>query len=292
MESNYKKISKVLGIILIFNVIVSVTKIVVGLRTQSGSILADGFHSLSDGFNNIIGIVALFFAYRPADENHPYGHRKLEMVLSLGIGVILILLSYNLFNNTILNINDPVDINITLTSIILLAFTIIINIFVTIYELKKGKELNSSFLISDAKHTLSDVYISISVLISSIGIKYLGFSSNFDIILSFIVIIIILKTAFQVIKDAINILSDTRLIDPDQITKLIYTFSEVKDIHMIRSRGLEGYGFIDLHIMVDEDMTVKEAHKLNHDIIDLLRKNIFTELEIHIHIEPYSNTIS
>ncbi|MDF9866869.1 cation diffusion facilitator family transporter [Bacilli bacterium PM5-3] len=290
IDSNYKKIRFVLASILFLNLLVSFTKIFLGYYTNSQSVYADGFHSLSDGFNNIIGIVALSIAYKPADENHPYGHKKIETILSLFIGFILLLMSYNIFVDALKNFNKPLNLNISIFSILIMIATMIVNIFVTIYEKKKGEELNSSFLISDAKHTMSDVYVSASVVISLIGIKYLGLPEYFDTIISFLVVIFIFKTAITIIIDSSKILSDTKIINPELVEEIVYSFDDVKECHMIKSRGFDNFAFLELHVLVDENMSVKIAHSLSHDIETKIKKEIMKNVNVVIHIEPFGNS--
>jgi len=93
LSDNYKKVNQVLAIILFANLTVAMLKIGIGNSIKSASMTADGFHSLSDGTSNIIGLIAVFFASRPKDENHPYGHKKIEAIASLIIGLMLLQLA-------------------------------------------------------------------------------------------------------------------------------------------------------------------------------------------------------
>lgn len=286
ISSNYKDVRKVLGIVLVFNVIVFVTKIVLGLAVNSQSIFSDGIHSISDGFNNVVGIIALSFAYQPADDNHPYGHRKIETILSLAIGVVLLMLGYNLFVSNINSFNENSVLELDLYAIIVMLFTLAINIFVTKYELKKGKEYNSSFLISDAKHTLSDIYISLSIIISLVGIYFFNLPAYFDNIMSFFVIIFIFKAGFSIINDNYKILIDHQSVDPTEIKKIVNEFDDVYETHMIKSRGYEYESFVELHVLVDKDMTVLKAHELSHQIEDRINFELKRNINVITHIEP------
>lgn len=286
IKSNYKDVRKVLGVVLVFNIIVFATKIILGLVVNSQSIFSDGIHSISDGFNNVVGIIALSFAYQPADENHPYGHKKIETILSLGIGVILLMLGYNLFMSNINSFNENSVLELDIYTIIIMLFTLGINIFVTKYELKKGKEYNSSFLISDAKHTLSDIYISLSIIISLVGIYFFHLPVYFDNIMSFFVIIFILKAGFSIINDNYKILIDHQSIDPNLIKEIVNEFDEVYETHMIKSRGYEQESFVELHVLVDKDMTVLKAHELSHQIEDRINMKLKKKVNVVTHIEP------
>lgn len=288
MKAKYIKIRRVLVIILALNLLVSVLKIVTGLTSNSNSIFSDGLHSLSDGFNNVVGIIALSYAYKPADVNHPYGHKKFETMMSLFISVILLILAYQLFMRSVTSFNQVnSNIHISNLNIGIMLVTTIVNVFVSKYEIRAGKQLDSSFLVSDAKHTLSDIYISISVIISLIGIKYFGLPKYFDNIIAIMVVIFIVRAAISIIKDAFNVLSDKKVIDAKKIAEVACSFKEVKDVHTIKSRGFRDDPFIELHICVDPHMSIEDGHTLHHRIEKKIRENLLENADVNIHIEPY-----
>ena len=164
--------------------------------------------------------------------------------------------------------------------------TLIINIFVTTYENKKGKELNSDILIADASHTRSDIFVSIGVLGTLLALKF-GFPPIIDPIVSLIVAALIIHAGYEIFRDTSSILVDKFVVDNDKISQIIKDFPEVKNIHRIRSRGREDDMFLDLHVMVDENTTVKEAHLLVHKIERKIKEEINENAEVIIHIEPY-----
>ncbi|WP_423364693.1 cation diffusion facilitator family transporter [Mycoplasma sp. P36-A1] len=289
-SSNYKKIKKVLIVIMLLNFLVSGLKIIIGYTTNSNAIATDGLHSLTDGLNNIVGVVALSFAYKPADKEHPYGHKKIENIISLFIGFVLLLMSYNIIKENIVNFDRVEAINLSTISILVMITTLIINLFVTSYERKMGNELNSSFLISDAAHTMSDVYVSISVIISIIGIKYFNLPPYFDKIMAMVVAIFILKAGIEIISEATKVLVDQKVINEEQVKKIVYSFKEVKDTHMIKSRGIEDDMHLDLHIEVDPNMSVSRAHALSHDIENSIQKTINPNTNVIIHVEPHDES--
>ncbi|MEG0283454.1 MAG: cation diffusion facilitator family transporter [Erysipelotrichales bacterium] len=286
IDSNYKKIKFVLLIILVLNLVVTITKITLGMLTNSSSITADGYHSLSDGLNNVIGVIALSLAFKPADVNHPYGHKKIETISSLFIGFILLVMGFNILKTNITHFNSSDNLNISPLALGIMIATMCINIFVTRYELKKGKELNSSFLISDAKHTQSDVYITISVIISLVAIKFFHLPVYFDNIMSFFVVFFIIKAGIEIIKETTKVLLDTKLINPKEIEKIVLSFDEVQQCHMIKSRGYEDQGFVELHIHVDPNMSVLQAHRLDHAIENKINSELDEKLSVIVHIEP------
>lgn len=284
----YKKVKFVLWIILVANLGVAVTKIIVGYLINSASLSTDGIHSLSDGLSNIVGIVGITIASKPVDKNHPYGHKKSEIVASLFIGVMLLLLGLKTLFTGINRFVEPQDLNITLVSIISLIITICINIFVTTYERKKGEKYNSYILVSDSIHTKSDIYISVGVLISLIGIRF-GLPQIIDPIISIIISVFILHASYEIFKESIGILLDKAVIEEEKIMEVLNTFPEIKDIHKIRSRGSANDIYVDMHIMIEPDTTLEESHILTHRIEEEIKREISNNCQVIIHVEPYHN---
>ncbi len=286
MSDKFKKIKNVLWIILFANVLVALLKIVIGSKIQSSSMTADGFHSLTDGTSNIIGIIGIGLAVKPKDEDHPYGHKKFETLAGLGIAMMLFFVSATIIKEAFTKFFNPTIPNISAESIIVLVVTLIINIFVTNYESKMGKNLSSDILTADAAHTRSDVFVSIGVLGTLIALK-LGLPPIIDPIISLVIAGLIIHTGYEIFKDTASILVDKYVLDNNAGLELLKAFPEVKNVHRIRSRGREDDMFVDLHIMVDGGFTVNEAHALSHNIEENIKKTINENAEVIIHIEPY-----
>lgn len=282
----YKKVKNILLFILVANLAVTVMKIVVGSLTNSSSVLADGFHSLSDSASNIVGIVGISIAARPKDKTHPYGHTKFEMLSSLFIGMMMVFIALKIVSEAILQIKNPESLNMTTISFVILIITLIINIIVTKYEYSVGKKVNSYILVSDSLHTKSDVYVSLGVLITLICIK-LGFPVIIDKLVSFVVGIFILHGAYEIFKSTISILVDSAVIDENIIREIVVEFSEIKYIKNIRSRGCENDIYIDMDIMVEPDMTVEKSHELTHNIENTMREKLNKNIQVATHIEPF-----
>ncbi len=285
-QNNYKKVSIILWVILFANVGVAVLKIVVGGMIKSASMTADGFHSLSDGSSNVVGLIGIKYACKPVDEDHPYGHKKFETLSGLFIAAMLFFVAAKITIESFLRIFSPVKPEISLESFAVLVGTLIINIIVVRYEYKQGKLLNSEILISDSTHTKSDIYITIGVLVTLISIK-LGFPIIIDPIASFVVAGFIFYASYKIFKSTSDVLVDRTVVDSCKIKEIVMSFDQVKDAHGIRSRGREDDVYIDLHILIDPCMTIEEAHDLNHKIEEKIRQGLSINAEAIIHSEPY-----
>src|SRR3989338_9027191 len=148
--NHFQQIRRILVWVLILNWAVALAKILYGLFSRCASMTADGFHSLSDGASNIIGLVGIEFACQPKDKDHPYGHKKYETLFSLGIAALLFLLAFYLFKEGLQRIYQPVIPQIGLKSFLVMLVTLAINIAVMRYEYRKGKDLQSDILVSDS----------------------------------------------------------------------------------------------------------------------------------------------
>ena len=286
-DKNYKKIQYILFVILILNIIVAVSKIVMGNISNSSAMSADGFASLADGLSNVIAIVGVYLASKPEDEDHQYGHGKIEIITGLIIGLFLLYAGFNVVMEAIGKIKNPVDINISPLSLLVMLFTLVINIIVAYYEYKKGNELNSPILIADSLHTKSDIFVTVGVIIALILIRF-GMPYILDPVASFVVSLMIFYAAYNVFKENINILIDVKIVDDKEVKNLVITeYPCVKEMHKIRSRGTKNNVFMDMHIQVDPKMTVEESHRLMHNIERTIQKNIEENAHVIIHIEPY-----
>jgi hypothetical protein len=160
------------------------------------------------------------------------------------------------------------------------------DIIVSTYEYSAGKRLNSNVLVSDAIQTRTDIFISLSVIVSLFLIKF-GFSITIDPIITIIISGLIFYSAIEIIKPSANVLLDNTALDSEIVKSIVMELEEVKDCHNIRSRGRIDDIFLDLHIKVDPDTTVAKAHKLSHHIGRKIRETLHKNIEVIVHVEPY-----
>lgn len=283
---NFNKIKKMLWIILLANLFVAALKITIGYIIKSTSLTADGFHSLTDGSSNIVGLVGIQFASKPVDAEHPYGHSKFETLAGLFIAVMLFVLGLKIISSSIVNLLHPVVPTVSITSIAALLITLAINIFVSKYEYQQGRKLNSILLISDSLHTKSDVYISIGVLITLICIK-LGVPSIIDPIASLVVSMFVMHGAYEIFTETSGVLVDQAVVSSEEIESIIMSFPQVKNVHKIRSRGCNHSIYVDLHLLVEPLMSIESSHILMHDIEEKLCVALQKSVQAYIHLEPF-----
>lgn len=284
--NSFDKVKKVLWLILFANIFVAAVKIVIGYSIKSTSLLADGFHSLTDGSSNIVGLVGIYFASKPVDKEHPYGHSKFETLAGMFIAVMLFTMALRIISSAVLSIIHPAVPAVSIESIIAMLLTIAINIFVCTYEFRQGKKLNSTILVSDSLHTRSDVFISLGVLATLVCIR-LGFPPIIDAAASLIVSVFVLHAAYEIFQETSGVLVDQAAVDPNLVKNIITVFPQVKNVHKIRSRGCHRSIHIDLHILVEPHMSIEDSHELMHQIEEKLSNDLQKPVQAYIHLEPY-----
>jgi cation diffusion facilitator family transporter len=285
MERN-KKVTFVLWLTLFFNLLVSAIKISIGLITQIGSILADGYHSLADGSSNIIGLISMRIAQKPVDSDHAYGHQRYETLATLFIVALLAFLGIEVFIKSIQSLTNPSFSEFSNLTIALIIIALVINVVVATYQRIVGHQLNSTILIADSKHTASDIYISVGVLINLILIKYFNAPLWFDAITSLFVSIIIFKTAYGILKESAHELTDAIALDPKEIESIVLSNPLVSNIHKIRSRKSGTHIYIDFHVQCDPTMSLIAVHNLSHELGELLKAQYGNDLGVIVHVEP------
>ena len=285
LRSRYVNIKNTLIIVLVLNLAIALTKAIYGYLTNSVSMLADGFHSLFDGASNIIGLAGIFIAAKPADTTHPYGHAKYETFASLSIGVLLSITAVEIFISAYHRIFSGINPKVTTVSFVIMLVTIAINLIVTTYEKKRGQQLKSEFLVSDSMHTRSDIYVSVSVIISLIAVK-LGFPS-LDVLVAFVIAGVIGFMALSVFKESSDVLCDTRVIERDKIHAVVQRINGVQGCHAIRTRGKKSEIYLDLHVLVDSELHVDKAHNIANEVEAEVKKSFPEITDILVHIEPY-----
>lgn len=289
LHERKKQIRKVLLITLLLNLSVSSAKIIYGWLTNSVAIYSDGFHSLFDGISNIGGLIALSIASHPPDREHPYGHRKFETVFAIFIGVLMSLTALEIVRNVYESLITAKKPETDEKAFIVLVGTLIVNIFVSVYEKKKGKELKSEFLIADSAHTKVDIYITIGVIVSVV-ITTLTELTFVDPIAGLVVGIFVAKEAILIIKESANILADRTALDGEKIAKVVEACRDVEACKDIRTRGTAGQIFVDLKILVNPSISVSKAHDIAEKVEELIKREFPDVVDVVIHVEPFEKS--
>ena len=280
-------VRKVLIVTLLLNLLVMVIKGGVGWLTGSLSLLADALHSVTDSANNVLGLVTTRLSSPEPDRGHPYGHQKFEAVGALGIAAFLGIACFEIFQSVVerlLKGSQPVKIDAP--QLWLLLIVLGVNIFVAFYERSVGHRVGSPILIADAKHTMSDVWVTISVLGGLIGV-WLWKWQWLDMVLAFPVALLVFWSGWSVIRDNLPWLVDEMAIAPEAIHAIAMQVPGVVNCHSIASRGLLGRQvFIEMHLIV-EAADVTTAHQITEELERQIEAK-YGPARINIHVEPPS----
>ncbi|HEY9620609.1 MAG TPA: cation diffusion facilitator family transporter [Crinalium sp.] len=285
LTDNRAHVRRVLIITLFLNLFVMGLKAVVGFSTGSLSLLADALHSVTDSANNVLGLVASHFSSPEPDRDHPYGHQKFEAVGALGIAAFLGIACFEILQGAIERImHGGKSISISGSELWILLIVLGVNIFVAFYERNVGQRVGSPILIADAKHTMSDVWVTISVLAGLVGIWTLNLQW-LDVVLSFPVALLVFWSGWTVLRENLPWLVDEVAIAPEAIHDVVMEVPGVLNCHSIASRGLLGRQvFIEMHLIVDAT-DVETAHDIT-EAVEVHLEERFSPVRINIHVEP------
>ncbi len=281
-----RAVARVLWATLALNLVVAGSKIAYGFHAHALSIRADGFHSLTDSTNNLIGLVALWIAVRPPDRGHPYGHHKFELLAAALVGVSLIAMAIDVVRSAFERLaggsSETPDIGGAAFAVLL--GTLCVNVLVAGVEWREGRRLQSSFLMSDATHTGADVAVTLGVLVATLLVRRGWLIA--DVVAALAVASFVAWAGVSVLRKNLSSLADAAQVDAKRIEALAVAVPHVASAHKIRSRGSPTAKFVDLHIQITPELDVVEAHRVTHQVIDTIKANVSGVTDVLVHTEP------
>lgn len=285
------KVTKVLVKSLIVNILLTLTKFVFGIIYKSKVLVADGIHSLSDLATDVVSIYGSKLSLKPADNEHPYGHGKIEYLTSIVIGAVILALALSLLGNS-LNAKNTIASNMVLYVTI---FTILAKYLISRYILSKGVKYKSNLLVASGKESRSDVISSAIVIVTYFLSKLSSYSKIFlysDTIGTFIIGLIILKTAYRILKE--NIVSILGEIEQDEeyldkIREIILENSEVVNIEELNIIKYGHYYQANITINMDSDVTLEDAclvsNRIKKKLINKKTRISYAKISINPYME-------
>jgi cation diffusion facilitator family transporter len=284
-----KEIKRITIIGLIINLLLAAVKFVLGSIGKSQAVIADAVHSLSDVLTDLTVIVGVKYWVPPADNDHPYGHKKIETIVTLFIGIMMAFVGFEIILNAVKTIPDVAQEKTLWISAIAPLISIIIKELLYHRTVRVGEKVKSSALIANAWHHRSDALSSIpafiAVIISSVFPQY----SFVDSIGAVIVAIFIFKVTWDITKPAFMILTDSGASEKEinEIGRIALTVPGVKSVHKIRTRNIADNYFIDLHVQVNGSLNVVEGHNISEEVKAHLIKKGPNIIDVVVHLEPY-----
>lgn len=269
------------------NLALLVIKLVVGVFTGSISVLSEAAHSASDLFASALAVVSVRVVDLPPDEEHPYGHGKAEGISTLGQGLLLSLVASSIVYEAIKKLLVPHETQHVEWGMAVMAASALINVFVVRFVLRAARKTGSLALAAVSKDHLADIYAAAGVLVGLLLVRVTG-KTFFDPLLAIAVALLIFRSAWQLFRDATEILMDTHLPaeDVERVRGILKSEPKILAFHKLRTRKSGSVPCVDAHILLDDNCTLLEAHGITEEIEDRIREAL-PSAEVVLHTEPY-----
>lgn len=263
------------------NVVILVLKVIVGAATGSMAILADALHSLTDVANNAIAVLVMRASNRPADREHPYGHKKFEILAVFVLAVLLATVAVEIAVRALSRSAEQPDLSAWALSIMI--GVLAINVVLSLWQRHWARKLDSPILLADASHTFSDALTTVVVIVgwqlSARGLPWL------DTVCALGVSVLILYLAIGLLRDAVPVLVDAVAIEPESLAGVVSQVSGVRNVRRVRSRWIGTDRAVDVVVTVSPTLTTLQSH----EIADAVERALDAEFGVHdvsVHVEP------
>jgi cation diffusion facilitator family transporter len=273
------------------NVLLTTSKIAGGLLGGSSALYTDGFHSMTDLSSDFIVLFGLKYWMRPADENHPHGHKRLETVITIIIGVMLASIGITLGYNSVLDLIAGKARQADWITFAIACIAIVTKEGMARWSVSVGTRLKSKAVLANSWDQRSDALGAIPVAISIVLVRLNKNLWWIDQTAALLVCALILRAAYNIIMPSLKELLDTGANKEtrEKITNVIENTTGVKSVHKLKTRFLGGDLDISVHIQVDSNMSVLESHNITGKIKDNLIKSGIVLHEANIHVEPFES---
>ncbi|MFA4985648.1 MAG: cation diffusion facilitator family transporter [Candidatus Brocadiia bacterium] len=280
------------------NTTLVIFKVIVGVLIGSVSVISEAIHSGVDLVAAVIAYIAVRKSAKPPDEEHPFGHGKVENLSGTIEAVLIFVAAGWIIYEAVKKLIYPHPLEAPSFGVLVMLLSTVVNYIVSHWLFKIGNETDSVALKADAWHLRTDVYTSFGVMVG-LGVIFLGNRLFPDINLTWIdpvaalcVAILIIKAAYDLTMQSALDLLDVKL--PEEEEELFRNHiaefrPAVKGFHKMRTRKAGSHRFVDFHLLVDPEMSVARAHRIMHDIMAAFREH-YPETVVTIHVEPYDGT--
>jgi cation diffusion facilitator family transporter len=292
-RERFRETVKVTLIGSVIDLLLGVLKIVVGFTSHSQALVADGLHSLSDLVTDVFVIYAAKHAHREADEDHPYGHGRIETVATVGLGIALIAVAVGLSIDAVQRLFHPETLwQPGVAAIYVAVLSIVLKEAIYHYSMRIARKYRSDMLKANAWHSRTDAISSAIVVIgvagAIAGLNYL------DAIAAIGVAAMIAKIGWDLGWESVRELIDTGL-EAERVAlieKTILGVDGVVAMHLLRSRRLGGEAYIDVHIQVPPRLSVSEGHQISESVRQKLISEFDEVSDVTVHIDPEDDELA
>lgn len=266
--------------------ILILVKLFAWMLTDSLSLQATLVDSLLDAAASFLNLIAVRQAYRPPDKEHRFGHGKIEAVAALGQSLFISGSSAWLMLEAFHRFWHPQKVESTTMGIVVMIFAILLTLLLITYQSYVIHKTQSPAILADSIHYRSDVLINGSVIIALMGGEWLN-TNYLDPLFGLAISLYILWTAWKISKDSFHILIDRELPDEsrEKIFKTALSHPKVLGCHDLKTRSSGRHSFIQLHIEMEGDLSLRKAHMISEEVMEALQKE-FPHAEIILHEDP------
>ncbi len=287
IEDRKKMGRRAVSVAIIGNVGLTIFNFVIGILSGSTALIAEAAHTFSDILTSTITFIGFRISLKPPDKLHPYGHGRAEPLVGLVIVVFLGIIAFEILSE----VYKKIFLGAALTppetiAAVMALIGIVVNFIMTTYIMRTGKKINSPAIIADAQHQKVDIFSSAAIFVGVIGAQ-LGYPI-LDPIVAIFIAIMVLKTAFDVGRENINNILGTVPSKEifDNINECSLSVNGVLGIHNVRINYLGPYASVELHVTVAEDLSLKEAHAIAHDVEGKIVEDIDMVSMVTVHVCP------
>ena len=286
-EARYKDARKVTIVGAAVNIVLSVIKMLAGWLGSSHALIADGIHSLSDLATDVVVLVAAKHGAKGADEEHPYGHGRIETLATVVLGAVLILVALGIGYDAVRRLFDPAHLLIPgFLALWAALISVLAKEVLYHYTVIVANKIRSNLLRANAWHHRSDAVSSIVVVVGVIGsmagLPYL------DAVASVVVAVMVAKIGWDLAWHSAHELIDRGLEQEDieVIREKIMEVDGVRAMHDLRTRRMGGNVFVDVDVLVDPSLTVSEGHRISQEVLKRLNNEIDEVIDVTVHVDP------
>ncbi|MDY4193760.1 MAG: cation diffusion facilitator family transporter [Bariatricus sp.] len=273
------------GVGIACNVLLSLAKMMVGMLMHSVSVMADAFNNLSDAGSSIIGLVGVKMAEKPADEDHPFGHGRIEYVAALIVAFLVIEVGFTFFKDSISKIRHPEELRFQMVSIVILGMSILVKLWLGMFNKKLGKKIDSQVMMATAADSLGDVIATAATVVSILFWKVTGI--NIDGFVGLGVSLVVMWAGIGIARDTLEPLIGEATTPEDyrRIKKFVEKYDGIMGSHdlIVHNYG-PGRSMASIHAEVPNNVSIE----VSHEIIDRIERDAAKELGIFlvIHMDP------
>jgi len=270
------------------NIVLAILKIWVGLAGRSRALVADGVHSLSDLATDIVVVFGLIVGSRPMDKNHLYGHKKIETLSEIIVGLCLLGVAVLMVIDAVRVLLGPAPQQSSIAALIIAAVSVVTKEFLYRYTRQVGEKIGSRAMFANAWHHRSDALSSLVVLVSLTMIIIHPPLWVMDPVACIAISIVIAKVGFDVVYPALRHIIDTapKTEIVERISAAATSHPGVIGVHKLRARYLGAQIIADLHILVNPDLTVEEGHSIASEVEEAITRELENIYDVTVHVEP------